>query len=83
MSLSVSTSFASSTPLKGTRAIVPLFCWAMTIVSPSTPESSPLNCFCPSIGASSTIRASCPAQSAKSLSRVSGRSMPGEETSSR
>jgi hypothetical protein len=81
MSLSVKSSLAEAMESKGTsrRPLVV----AMRMVSPEMPSMMPETCLAPSIGSSKRTRASWPAQSAKSDLRVSGRSMPGELTSSR
>ena len=48
---------------------------------PSSPSSTARKRLRPSMGLFSSILASWPAQRAKSISRVSGRSMPGDDTS--
>src|SRR5206468_6809216 len=51
--------------------------------SPSVPRTIPLMRFAPSTGAASVNCASSPAKRAKSASLTSGRSNPGDDTSSR
>src|SRR5690606_24427651 len=82
INLSVRTSFAVSIASNGSLCSTPSLSKIVT-VSPSIPASSPLKRWRPSRFSVSAIFASCPAQSAKSARRVSGRSMPGDETSSR
>src|ERR1051326_4973115 len=82
MSLSVSTSLASAMLRKGNFSRSPSTSIATSL--PSSPISIPLKRRRPlASGAISSSLASWPAQRAKSVSRVSGRSMPGEDTSSR
>src|SRR6185295_1431028 len=79
MSASLSTSLASAICLNGRLTRLSWVCTTTSL--PSSPKSVPRKRLRPSIGVCSSIFASCPDQRAKSISRVSGRSMPGEDTS--
>src|SRR5690606_9871559 len=82
-SSSVSTSLASASQAKGIRAVSSSPSRSMATSSPSVPASRPLKRLRPSTIRSVSRRASSPSNRSKSIRRVSGRSMPGEETSSR
>lgn len=82
MSASVSISLASPTSAKGMATSPALLSWNWTS-SPSTPFRMPRKLLRPATVSLVAIFASCPAHSMKSWRRVSGRSIPGELTSSR
>src|SRR6185312_13840306 len=79
MSLSVSTSLALATARKGN--LKSALSTRIATSWPSSPRSVPRKRRRPSTGTFSSILASWPAQREKSIGRVSGRSIPGEETS--